>query len=327
MVFISKLFLFILLISGFQIFAQKITINNPGGKLIYLDDDNEIKIRIAGYDSSKVIALCSKLQILNGEHGNYQIHAEKLSIGDVVSLQIYLEKKEGNYLLGERIFTVVRKNDLETGLGIFRNGDMISIKQLSDLSEVSVLDNPIKKELSFKIVSQTCLLEFQNGESALFLLTSNKISTDLNEGFQKLKPGDKVTFYNIALLNGEGISKTGSRIHLTVTNANRNEIREIKNKSLKTKDELLKIETFSIQSFESLSASEENQIIRYSIAFVPKKGEAEFMQSNGNLFSPCMKERIETILKPGDKILIDEIYFTRKDGSQGKCPAIAIAVL
>jgi hypothetical protein len=323
----SKLLFLILLLSGFRVFAQEISIQNPGGSLIFCDDENQIKIRIAGYDSSKVIAYCSNIHIMEGEHGNYQINAKKLKIGEVVNLHIYLEKADGNYLLGERSFSVARKNDFETALGNFRNGDFISVKQLNELSEVQVLDNAVQIGWSYKIITQTCSLKFQNGESAIFLLSGNTISTELKAEFQKLKPGDQVTFYNIALMNGQRSSKTGSNLVFTIADSELNEVRELKNRTFKTKDDLSKIETLSIESFESLTASDENKIISYSIAFVPKKSNAEFMQSGSNSFSEEIKERIRTTLKTGDKVILDQIVFMRKDGSKGKCPAVVIVVL
>ncbi len=51
------------------------------------------------------------------------------------------------------------------------------------------------------------------------------------------------------------------------------------------------------------------------------------MQSGSNSFSAEIKERIRTTLKTGDKVILDQIVFMRKDGSKGKCPAVVIVVL
>lgn len=70
---------------------------------------------------------------------------------------------------------------------------------------------------------------------------------------------------------------------------------------------------------------DEYQVKSYSLLIVPKVGEAEAFSMPGNVFSDQIKESIKT-LKSGDKILMDDITYTRRNGTKGICSPLMIKV-
>jgi hypothetical protein len=188
----KNLILFFTLLSFSTAFAQNFSIQNKNGSVLYLDETNILKVKIEGYDSSKVIATASLLGILGGENGRYYVNLDyaktaKIKEGDKVQISVFVEKKDGNYMLGSKSYDVKRKCDFEMSIGNFRTGDKVTASDIDAMENMRIYaDNATESEdLEFKVVSFNCLIIPKEGPAESVVAVSSKISPTMKMLFKK----------------------------------------------------------------------------------------------------------------------------------------------
>ncbi|MFM9945761.1 MAG: hypothetical protein ACKVQB_11065 [Bacteroidia bacterium] len=315
-------------------FAQKFTIKNKNGNILYLDQTEILDIKVEGYDSSSVIATASIQGILTGENGKYFVsldHAKTTRVkeGDKVEITVFVEKEDGNYMLGTETYYAKRKNNFEMCIGNFRTGDKLTATDIDAMDNMMVFsDNTAARQASegFKVVSFQCLIVPIEGPAEAFEGNGSNISTNAKMLFKKWQDGSRILFDDIVLENAKGDRKLGSRMMLIYSEERGVYIQQFYNKEFLTKDEFLKLGT--IDAIDK-SNGEIYLIKGYHLLIVHKyqEGKAGAFESSSNQLTKKAKDYIETNLKPGDRIFLDDIIYQKPDGTEGTCWPLRIFIL
>ncbi len=77
---------------------------------------------------------------------------------------------------------------------------------------------------------------------------------------------------------------------------------------------------------EAQFEGDEYKVTGLSMLLVPKVGTPEAFESANDLISETAKTHIKTILKPGDKILFDNIRYTTHNGEIHTCSPVYIFI-
>ncbi len=327
----KNLILFFTLLSFSTAFAQNFSIQNKSGSVLYLDETNILKIKIDGYDSTKVIATASLLGILGGENGRYYVNLDyaktaKIKEGDKVQISVFVEKEDGNYMLGSKSYDVKRKCDFEMRIGNFRTGDKVTASDIDAMENMQIYaDNASESaDLEFKVVSFNCLIVPKEGPAESVIAVSSKISPTMKMLFKKWQDGSRILFDDIILENAKGERKLGSRMMLIFTEGSGVYVKAFENKEFFTKEELL---TLGPLDAIAKSTGEIYLIKGYNLLIVRKSGLADAFSSSSNQFTENIKDSIERAVKPGDKILLDGIIYQKPDGTEGRCMPVRIFIL
>lgn len=327
----KNLILFFTLLSFSPAFAQNFSIQNKNGSVLYLDETNFLKVKIDGYDSTKVIASASVLGILDGENGYYYLnldHAKttKIKEGDKVQISVFVEKEDGNYMLGSKSYDVKRKCDFEMSIGNFRTGDKVTATDIDAMENMQIYaDNTTETaDSEFKVIGINCLILPKEGPAESVVAVSSKISPTMKMLFKKWQDGSRILFDDIVLENAKGERKLGSRMMLIFKEGSGVYVKAFENKEFFTIDELIKLENLDAISKSSFEIF---VVKRYALLFVPKTGLTEADLGTSNQISKSIKAEIKTKLKPGDKILIDDIIYQKPDGTEGRCMPVRIFIL
>lgn len=329
----KNLILFFTLLSFSTAFAQNFSIQNKNGSVLYLDETNILKVKIEGYDSSKVIATASVLGILDGENGYYFVnldHAKtaKIKEGDKIQISVFVEKEDGNYMLGSKSYDVKRKCDFEMRIGNFRTGDKVTASDIDAMENMQIYaDNAAESaDLEFKVVSFNCLIVSKEGPAESVIGISSKISPTMKMLFKKWQNESRILFYDIILENAKGEQKRGSRMMLVYSEERGIYIQQFYNKEFYTKEEFL-----NLGKIDAIDKSNGDVLIitEYHFLIVHKEKEsiAEAFSSSSNELTKNIKDSLRRTLKPGDKILFDDIIYQKPDGTEGQCAPMRIFIL
>lgn len=327
------LFLIFTLLSFSTGFGQKFTIQNKNGSVLYLDETTILKIKIEGYDSSKIIATASVLGILDGENGYYFVNLDhsktaKLKDGDKVEISVFVEKEDGNYMLGSKSYDVKRKCDFEMRIGNFKTGDKVTASDIDAMETMQIYaDNTTKPEdLEFKVVGFSCFIVPKEGPAESVIGTSSIISPTMKMLFKKWQNESRILFDDIILENDKGERKRGSRMMLIFSEERGVYIQQFYNKEFYTKEEFL-----NLGKLDAIDKSNGDILIitEYHFLIVHKEKEsiAEAFSSSSNELTKNIRDSIERTLKPGDKILFDDIIYQKPDGTEGRCAPMRIFIL
>ena len=313
-------------------FAQTFTIENKTGNILYLDHTNILIIKVEGYDSTAVIGSSSIFGTLTGENGKYfvnldQARSTRVKEGDKLEITVFVEKEDGNYMLGSQSFEVKRKSNFEMSIGNFRTGDKVTAADIDAMENMTVYSDDaggLEDGNGFKVISFQCLVVSKEGPAEGFAGVGSHIAADMKMHFKKWQNGSRILFDDIILENEKGERKMGSRMMLIFSEGRGVYVRAFDNKELFTIDELLKLENLDAIS---KSSGEIFTVLRYALLFVPKTGQAEAYFGASNQLSKAIKAQIEAKLKPGDKILLDDIIYQKPDGTEGTCAPVRIIIL
>ncbi|MFM9945760.1 MAG: GldM family protein [Bacteroidia bacterium] len=105
-------------------------------------------------------------------------------------------------------------------------------------------------------------------------------------------------------------------------------IKQFNSKESYTIDEILGVKNLTVLYIgnDPQFDGDEYKVKSFNMLTVPKVGEAEAYSGLGDLFSENIKNGIKTSLKPGDKILIDNIMYDNHNGETKRCSPVAIII-
>mgnify|MGYP006952608458 CR=1 FL=1 len=331
----KKLILIVLLFNCSTLFAQKFSIKSDNGNIFYLDQSHRIRIKVEGFDSSKIIATASLPGIMGGGEDKYTMnldagHLDQRRVGDSVRIDVFVMKEDGNYMIGGKTFFIARKNDFGMGLDKFRSGDKMTIADLISIKTMAIaFDDEWTKQNGngYKVVSYSCILVPKSGEAEALYVQGAKMSNTIKEIAKRMGPDTKIIFDDIVLQNDKGDKKRGSRIFLTIKEERGTYLYPFAEKDAFTIDELLKVQTMSARvGTDSPHGGEVYQITHCELLLVLKLDQAAAYVLNNDQFSEGIKNNIKDKMKPGDRILIDNITYIRPDGTYGMCPPVRIFI-
>lgn len=331
----KKLILIAFLFNCSTIFAQKFSIQSDNGNIFYLDQSHQIKINVEGFDNSKIIATSSLPWILRGMEDKYTVnldagHLDQRNVGDSVRIDVYVMKEDGNYMIGGKTFIIARKNDFGIGIDNFRSGDNLSVSQFSSIQTMAIAFDDEWTEQNgagFRVIGYNCILVPKNGGAEALSILSDKMSNTIKEIAKRMGPDTKIIFDDIVLQNDKGDKKRGSRICLTIKEMKGIYLYPFAEKERYSIDELLKIPQLTAQyGSDSPQGGEVFQITHYEVLLVPKVGLSGSFMLNNDQLTDDIKSHIKQTLKPGDKILFDNITYIRADGTYGMCPPVRIFI-
>ncbi len=316
-------------------FAQKFSIKSDNGNVFFIDKSHTLKIKVEGYDSSKVLATYSALGILSGEDGRYTVnldfgHLGQNNVGDSVRIDVFVIKEDGNYMIGGETFFIARKNDFGMGIDKYRSGDYLTISEFNTLEKIGIaMDDAWTEKVGngYKVVRYECIVVPENGNAEGLTGTNENLSNQLREIVDRVGVGCKIIFDDIVLKNATDDTKKGSRIFLNLTEKRGTYLYPFAEKESYTIDELMDIENLTAQvGPDSPLGGTVYQIISYEVLLVPKVGLTGAFMVTNNKFSEGLKKNIKENMKPGDKILMDNIRYIRPDGTYGNCSPVAIFI-
>jgi hypothetical protein len=325
----KKIGLFVFILIASSAFAQNFKINNSSGDVLYVDGGSNIGIAVEGYESSKVIATASILGILEGENGRYFVNLEnskmgRAKVGDKVEISVCVEKEDGNYLVGSKTFEVKRKSDFEMRIGNFKTGDKVTATDIDAMENMEVYSKSFAANNEFKVVSFSTFIVPKEGPAEAIFGESSKISPTMKIHFKKWQDGSRILIDDIVLENAKGERKLGSRMMLIFTEGSGVYVSAFENKEFFTKEELL-----ALGPLDAIAKSNgEIYLIKgYNLLIVRKSGLAEAFSTSSNQLTENIKDSIERAVKPGDKILLDDIIYQKPDGTEGRCAPVRIFIL
>ncbi len=315
-------------------FAQKFHIKSNHGNIFYLDEITTLTIDVEGYDTSEYTVTTTKPNILKNRDDKYIVnlrkgHLNQSNIGEIVTIGIWIKKEKGGFLLGKTDFIVARKNDFEMGLGTFRSGDNITKKQFQDIDEMSIAsDDAVSAQngKGFKVIRFESLAVPHIGNAEGFSSIGGVIPETMKEHVNKLEAEDRILFDDIILKDENGTTKRGSSMYFIISENRGTYLYPFYEKDTYTIDELLAVETLTAQvGSDAPNGGEVFPISGIDLLIIPKIGGAEGFSPPSSWLTSIMKNRFKN-LKPGDKILINSITYTRPDGTFGKCPPAMIFI-
>ena len=331
----NKIIFFLDLFVCSNLFEQQFSIKTDNGNIFYLDKSHSLKIKVEGHDSSNILATSSVLGILSGEDGAYTVnldfgHLGQKDVGDSVRIDVFVVKEDGNYMIGGKTFFIARENNFEMGIDKFKSGDNLTLSQFNALEKIGIAmdDAWAKKEgKGYKVVRYECLIVPQIGNAEGLTGTSEHMSNQLKEIINRMGLVRYIIFNDIILKNANGDTKRGSRIFLNISEKRGTYLYPFAEKEYYTIDELMVIETLTAQvGPNSPLGGTVYQISSYEVLLVPKLGLAEAFMITNDTFSEGLKRNIKEKMKPGDKILIDNITYIKPDGTYGTCPPVVIFI-
>lgn len=329
----KKIALFVFILIASSAFAQNFKINNSSGDVLYVDGGSNIGIAVEGYESSKVIATASILGILEGENGRYFVNLEnskmgRAKVGDKVEISVYVEKEDGNYLVGSKTFEVKRKSDFEMKIGNFKTGDKVTAADIDAFENITVLSGnaAVSASIEFKVVSFSAIIVPKDGPAESIYGVGSTISPTMKIHFKKWQDGSRILIDDIVLENAKGERKLGSRMMLIYSEERGVYIQQFYNKEFYNKEEFLNLE-----KIDAIDKSNGDVLIiagyHFLIVHKEKESIAEAFSSSSNELTKNIKDSIERTLKPGDKILFDDIIYQKPDGTEGRCAPVRILIL
>lgn len=331
----NKIIFFLALFVCSNLFAQQFSIKTDNGNIFYLDKSHSLKIKVEGYDSSKILVTSSLLGILHGENGKYTVnldlgHYSQKNVGDSVRINVSVMKEGAYYMLGGKTFFIARENNFGMGIDKYRSGDYLTISEFNALEKIGIAfdDDWTQKEgKGYKVIRYECLIVPQTGNAEGLTGNSEHMSNQIKEIINRMGLVRHIIFNDIALKNANGDTKRGSRIFLNISEKRGTYLYPFAEKETYTIDELMVIETLTAQvGPNSPLGGTVYQISSYEVLLVPKLGLAEAFMITNDKFSEGLKRNIKEKMKPGDKILIDNITYIRPDGTYGKCSPVVIFI-
>ena len=325
----------LLVLASMTSLGQNFTIENENGNVVYFDESQRIKIKVEGYDSTKIIAAANLLGVLKGENGNYIVSLTarnfgQRNIGDSLSISVLVEKENSKYLIGSKSFLIARKNDFSIGLDLFRSGDRVSDQQFAESQQLTVLINnkvALADENGFSIFGYNCLLVPENGNPSAYLISEPNISAQIKKDFLEMKDGGRILFDDIILKDKNGQQKLGSPFYLIKNVKKGYFLYPFSEKNTYTIDELLNVGPLSVQKFSG--PDQPNQVFKvtnFNIMVLPTYGSDEVYEQLGDQFSDINKSMLRSKLKAGDVVLFTGPIFIGPDGTSKICNSISITI-